>query len=181
MCRQHGTPAQSLRAPATPFAFCLWIMRVWIAEARFLCSRRSDLFPSSLVSHPYAHSTHLTPTFNHSFSLNVLHSFPFSYSHFHSLIPSHPHPFHPFIHLLSFPHPPSFIPSFPLSPTPHFIQSLSYPQPPSFLPSFLHTLTHTPLHPFIPSFSLLPTTSVLLSFLPSFLPSFPPSLPYLHL
>ena len=97
----------------------------------------------------------------------------------HSL--SHPHPYHPFIHSLSFPQPPSFNPSFPLSPTPHFIQSLSYPQPPSFIPSFLPTLTHTPLHPFILSFSLLPTTSFLLSFLPSFLPSFPPSLPYLHL
>ena len=156
MCRQHGTPAQSLRAPATPFAFCLWIMRVWIAEARFLCSRRSDLFPSSLVSHPYAHSTHLTPTFNHSFSLNVL-----SFLSFLLLTLS-------FTHSVS-PTPLPSIHSFALFPTPPFIHS------------FLPTLTHTPLHPFIPSFSLLPTTSFLLSFLPSFLPSFPPSLPYLHL
>lgn len=101
------------------------------------------------------------------------HSFPFSYSHFHSLIPSHPHPFHPFIHSLSFPHPPSFIPSFPLSPTPHFIQSLSYPQPPSFLPSHSHPHPTSSIHSFILSF----THNFLPPFFPTFLPSLLPSLP----
>ena len=180
MCRQHGTPAQSLRAPATPFAFCLWIMRVWIAEARFLCSRRSDLFPSSLVSHPYAHSTHLTPTFNHSFSLNVLSFLSFlllTLSFTHSISPTPLPSIHSFALFPTAPFIHSFLPT--LAHTP--LHSVTLLPTAPFIPSFLPTLTHTPLHPFIPSFSLLPTTSFLLFFLPSFLPSFPPSLPYLHL
>ena len=70
-------------------------------------------------------------------------------------------------------HPPSFSPSFPLSPTPHFIQSLSYPPPPSFLPSHSHPHPTSSIHSFILSF----THNVLPPFFPTFLPSLLPSLP----
>lgn len=181
MCRQHGTPAQSLHAPATLFAFCLWIMRVWIAEARFLCSRRSDLFPSSLVSHPYAHSTHLTPTFNHSFSLNVLSFLSFlllTLSFTHSVSPTPLPSIHSFALFPTTPFIHSFLPtlahtplhSVTLLPTapfiPSFLPSHSHPHPTSSIHSFILSFTHNFLPPFFPT---------------SFLPSFPPSLPYLHL
>ena len=179
MCRQHGTPAQSLRAPATPFAFCLWIMRVWIAEARFLCSRRSDLFPSSLVSHPYAHSTHLTPTFNHSFSLNVLSFLSFlllTLSFTHSISPTPLPSIHSFALFPTAPFIHSFLPtlahtplhSVTLLPTapfiPSFLPSHSHPHPTSSIHSFILSFTHNFLPPFFPTF------------LPSLLPSLPPLL-----
>ena len=129
-------PNPRMPAPHLQFVFCLQIMRVWIAEAWFLFSRHWDVFPSSLVSHLHTHRIHLTPTpqlhghahdsvtFSHWMSL---HSFPFSYSHFHSLIPSHPHPT-------------SSIHSFSLLPTAPFIHSFPLSRTPT---SFIHVLSPT--------------------------------------
>ena len=109
--------------PHLQFVFCLQIMRVWIAEAWFLFSRHWDVFPSSLVSHLHTHRIHLTPT-------------PQLHGHAHDsvtfLTECHCIPF------LSRTH--TFIHSFPLTHTPlhPFILSVSYPQPPSFIPSHSH-------------------------------------------